>query len=125
MKDAIQTSDAPAAIGPYAQAVSFGNLICTSGQIPLTPAGELAAEDIVGQTRQVLANLRAVLQAAGSDLDRVVKVTIFLQDMNDFAAVNGVYAEHFSEPYPARSTVEVSRLPRDVRIEVEAMAERH
>lgn len=125
MKDAIQTSDAPAAIGPYAQAVSFGNLICTSGQIPLTPQGELAAEDIVGQTRQVLANLRAVLQAAGSDLDRVVKVTIFLKDMNDFAAVNGVYAEHFGEPYPARSTVEVARLPRDVRIEIEAMAERH
>lgn len=125
MKDPIATESAPAAIGPYVQGVVFGNLIYTSGQIPLTPAGELAAEDIAGQTRQVLANLRAVLQAAGSDLDRVVKVTIFLQDMNDFAAVNAVYAEHFGEPYPARSTVEVSRLPRDVRIEIEALAERH
>ena len=125
MKDIITTPDAPAAIGPYSQAVTFGNLVVTSGQIPLTPAGELAPGGITEQTEQVIANLRAVLDAAGTDLDRVVKTTVFLADMNEFAAMNAVYERHFQAPYPARSTVQVARLPRDVRVEIEVLAERH
>ena len=125
MKDIIQTPDAPAAIGPYSQAVSFGNLVITSGQIPLTPAGELVSGGVTEQTEQVIANLRAVLEAAGTDLDRVVKTTVFLADMNEFAAMNAVYESLFRAPYPARSTVQVARLPRDVRVEIEVIAERH
>ena len=125
MKEIVQTPDAPAAIGPYSQAVRFGNLVVTSGQIPLTAAGELVEGDVEAQTRQVIANLRAVLRAAGTDLDRVVKTTVFLADMNEFAAMNAVYAEYFQAPYPARSTVQVARLPRDVRVEIEALAELH
>ncbi|WP_189100993.1 RidA family protein [Deinococcus knuensis] len=125
MKDIIQTPDAPAAIGPYSQAVTFGNLVITSGQIPLTPAGELVDGGITEQTEQVIANLKAVLAAAGTDLDRVVKTTVFLADMNEFAAMNAVYESHFCAPYPARSTVQVARLPRDVRVEIEVMAELH
>lgn len=125
MKDTVQTPDAPAAIGPYSQAVTFGNLVVTSGQIPLTPGGDLVAGDVAEQTEQVMLNLKAVLAAAGTDLDRVVKTTVFLADMNDFAAMNAVYETHFSAPYPARSTVQVARLPRDVRVEIEVLAERH
>lgn len=125
MKEIIQTPDAPAAIGPYSQAVTFGNLVITSGQIPLTPAGELVAGGVTEQTEQVIANLRAVLEAAGTDLDRVVKTTVFLADMNEFAAMNAVYESHFRAPYPSRSTVQVARLPRDVRVEIEVMAELH
>ena len=125
VKEIIQTPDAPAAIGPYSQAVTFGNLVITSGQIPLTPAGELVAGSVTEQTEQVIANLRAVLAAAGTDLDRVVKTTVFLADMNEFAAMNAVYESHFRAPYPARSTVQVARLPRDVRVEIEVMAELH
>ena len=125
MKEAIQTPDAAPAIGPYSQAVRFGNLVITSGQIPLTPSGELVAVSIAEQTEQVIANLKAVLAAAGTDLDRVVKTTVFLADMNEFAAMNAVYEQHFSAPYPARSTVQVARLPRDVRVEIEVMAELH
>ncbi|MFC4426592.1 RidA family protein [Deinococcus navajonensis] len=125
MKDSVQTPYAPAAIGPYSQAVTFGNLVITSGQIPLTPAGELVDGGIEAQTEQVMANLRAVLEAAGTDLARVVKTTVFLADMNEFAAMNAVYERHFPAPYPARSTVQVARLPRDVRVEIEVIAERH
>lgn len=125
MKDIVQTPDAPAAIGPYSQTVTFGNFVVTSGQIPLTAAGELVAGGIAEQTEQVFANLKAVLAAAGTDLDRVVKTTVFLADMNEFAAMNAVYETHFTAPYPARSTVQVARLPRDVRVEIEVLAERH
>lgn len=125
MKDIVHTDSAPAAIGPYSQAVSFGNLVITSGQIPLTAGGDLIAGGITEQTEQVIANLKAVLAAAGTDLARVVKTTVFLADMNEFAAMNAVYEQHFPAPYPARSTVQVARLPRDVRVEIEVMAERH
>ncbi|SMB95529.1 RidA family protein [Deinococcus hopiensis] len=124
MKDIVETPNAPAAIGPYSQATTFGGLVITSGQIPLRPDGTLVEEGIEAQTRQVLENLVAVLQAAGSDLSRVVKSTVFLADMNEFAAMNAVYAEYFQAPYPARSTVQVARLPRDVRVEIEVIAER-
>ena len=124
MKDIIQTPDAPAAIGPYSQAVTFGNLVITSGQIPLTPAGELVDSGITEQTEQVIANLRAVLEAAGTDLDRVDKTTVFLADMNEFAAMNKVYGEYFKTGAPARATVEVARLPRDVKIEISAIVGR-
>ncbi|MFC5847171.1 RidA family protein [Deinococcus petrolearius] len=125
MKEIVQTPDAPAAIGPYSQAVRFGNLVVTSGQIPLTAGGDLVEGGVEAQTRQVIANLRAVLQAAGTDLDRVVKTTVFLADMNEFSIMNGVYEQEFAAPYPARSTVQVARLPRDVRVEIEVLAELH
>ncbi|GGR02188.1 RidA family protein [Deinococcus ruber] len=124
MKEAVQTPAAPAAIGPYSQATTFANLVVTSGQIPLRPDGSLVEGDVTEQARQVLENLKALLSAAGSGLNRVVKTTVFLKDMDDFAAMNAVYAEYFSEPYPARSTVQVAKLPRDVRVEIEALAER-
>lgn len=125
MKEIVQTPDAPAAIGPYSQAVRFGNLVVTSGQIPLTASGDLVEGGVEAQTRQVIENLRAVLQAAGTDLDRVVKTTVFLADMNEFSVMNGVYEQEFAAPYPARSTVQVARLPRDVRVEIEVLAELH
>ena len=125
MKDIVETAAAPAAIGPYSQATTFGNLVITSGQIPLTADGTLVEGGIEVQTRQVLDNLVAVLEAAGTDLGRVVKTTVFLADMNEFSAMNAVYAEYFQAPYPARSTVQVARLPRDVRVEIEVIAERH
>ena len=118
----VATSDAPQAIGPYSQAISFDNLVFCSGQIPLRPDGTLEQGDVATQTRQVLTNLKAVLTAAGSSLEDVVKTTVFLVDMGDFAAMNGVYAEFFREAPPARSTVQVARLPRDVRVEIEAIA---
>ncbi|MBB6029936.1 MULTISPECIES: RidA family protein [Oceanithermus] len=119
----VQTERAPAAIGPYSQAVRSGGMVFVSGQIPLTPAGELVDGGIEAQTEQALRNLAAVLEAAGSSLDRVVQVSAFLADMNDFARFNEVYARHFREPYPARAVVEVARLPRDVRVEVACIAE--
>lgn len=122
MKSIIATDQAPAAIGPYSQAVVVGNLLFTSGQIPLTPEGELVSGDIKTQTRQVLSNLRAVLEAGGSSLTLVVKCTCFMRSMDDFAAMNEVYAEFFDTDPPARSTVEVARLPKDVNIEIEAVA---
>ena len=125
MKEAVSTTAAPAAIGPYSQATVSGNMVYTSGQIPLLPDGSLLEGDVAVQARQVLENLKALLAAAGSGLDRVLKTTVFLKDMDDFAAMNAVYAEYFSEPYPARSTVQVAKLPRDVRVEIEAVAERH
>lgn len=123
MKEIIETPDAPAAIGPYSQAVKFGSMLITSGQIPLTPAGELVAGGVAEQTGQVIENLKAVLAAAGTDLSRVVKTTVFLADMNEFAAMNAVYEQHFTAPYPARSTVQVARLPRDVRVEIEVIVD--
>jgi len=119
----IATDQAPAAIGPYAQAVQVGPFIFTSGQIPLDPATmTIVGDDVATQTRQVLTNLAAVLQAAGSHLSHVVKTTVFLKDMNEFQAMNEVYATFFPSAPPARSTVEVARLPKDVRVEIECIA---
>ncbi len=122
MRETVSTTNAPAAIGPYSQAVGIGGLLFTSGQIPLLPDGSLVEGDVAAQTRQVLDNLAAVLEAGGSSLDQVVKCTVFLKDMGDFAAVNAVYAEAFPSEPPARSAVEVARLPRDVLVEIEAVA---
>lgn len=124
MRQTVETTRAPAAIGPYSQAVTLDTLVFTSGQIPLLPDGSLIEGDIEAQTRQVLANLGAVLEAAGSSFAQVLKCTVFLADMNDFAAVNAIYAEAFPSDPPARSAVEVARLPRNVRIEIEAIAVR-
>jgi 2-iminobutanoate/2-iminopropanoate deaminase len=118
----VSTREAPQAIGPYSQAVVAGDLVFCSGQIPLTPDGALVEGDITAQTRQVLVNLGNLLAASGSSLAAVVKTTVFLADMNEFAAMNQVYAEFFPSNPPARSTVQVARLPRDVRVEVEAVA---
>jgi 2-iminobutanoate/2-iminopropanoate deaminase len=118
----ISTNEAPAAIGPYSQAVRAGDLLFTSGQIPLLPDGTLVGGDIRAQARQVMENLRAVLEAGGSSLDQVIKCTCFLADMNDFAAFNDVYGEFFTSEPPARSAVQAARLPRDVAVEVEAVA---
>lgn len=125
-KTAVSTSQAPAAIGPYAQAVRTGGLVYTSGQIALDPAsGQLVGGGIAEQTARVLENLKAVLAAAGSDLSRVVKTTVFLKDMSDFAGMNGVYAQYLAPEGvapPARSTVEVARLPKDSLVEIEVIA---
>jgi len=118
----VATDDAPAAVGPYSQAVKAGGLVFVSGQIPLTPSGEMVKGGIAEQVRQALANLRAVLSAAGSGLDRVVQVTVYLTDMDAFEELNRVYAEFFEEPYPARAVVEVSRLPKGAQVEVAAVA---
>lgn len=119
----VHTDNAPRAIGPYSQAVRTGGLIFCSGQIPLDPVTmEIVGEDIGAQTERVLQNLTEVLAAAGSSLQRVVKTTVFLADMNDFAAMNEVYARFFGETRPARSTVQVARLPRDVKVEIEVIA---
>jgi 2-iminobutanoate/2-iminopropanoate deaminase len=121
----VQTDKAPQAIGPYSQAVETGDWIFTSGQIPLTPDGKLVAGGIEEQTRQVLENLKSVLEAAGSGLEHVVKTTIFLRDMNQFQTVNEIYGGYFKEHQPARSCVEVSRLPKDVLIEIEVIAKKN
>ena len=122
-KNVIATTAAPGAIGPYSQARLMGDLLITSGQIPLDPATGVFPEGIEGQTRQSLTNVKAILEAAGSGMDKVVKTTVFLQDMNDFAAMNAVYAEFFTEgSYPARSAVQVGRLPKDALVEIEAIA---
>lgn len=119
----IATTAAPAAVGPYAQAVKAGGFVYCSGQLGLDPAtGTFAAADTAGQARQVLRNLAAVLAAAGSSLGQVVKVTVFLADLNDFAALNAEYAAAFGDHKPARSTVEVKRLPKDARVEIECIA---
>ncbi len=125
MKHIIQTDQAPKAIGPYSQAIKIksGEMIFTAGQLGIDPAsGNLVDGGITAQTRQALQNLQAILRAAGSDLDQVVKTTVFLQDFNDFAVMNGIYAEFFPQNPPARSTVQVARLPKDGLIEIEAIA---
>lgn len=123
MRKIVATEKAPAAIGPYAQANIIGNLVITSGQIPIDPAtGNLVEGDIEAQTRQVFANLKAVLEEAGSGLDKIVKTTCFMDNMNDFAKMNEVYAGYFSGEYPSRSAVEVSKLPKGALIEIEAIA---
>ncbi|RKP45452.1 RidA family protein [Cohnella endophytica] len=118
----VSTPEAPAAIGPYAQAVRVGNILYTSGQIPLTSAGELVVGTIQEQTHQVLGNLKAVLAAEGAGFRDVIKTTVFLKDMNQFAEFNSVYAAYFGDHTPARSTVEVARLPKDVFVEIELIA---
>lgn len=122
-KRIIQTEEAPAAIGPYSQAVAIGNLLFTSGQIPLDPkSGQVIQGDIKAQTKQVMENLRAVLNAAETDFSKVVKTTIFIKSMDDFMQINEVYGSYFSAEPPARSTVEVARLPKDVGVEIEMIA---
>ncbi|ABO50853.1 endoribonuclease L-PSP [Desulforamulus reducens MI-1] len=122
-KKVISTDKAPAAIGPYSQAIAFGPLIFTSGQIPFDPAtGNLVAGDIQEQTRRSLENIKAILEAAGASMEQVVKTTVFVKDMNDFEKINQVYGEYFPNPSPARSLVQVARLPRDVGIEIEVIA---
>jgi 2-iminobutanoate/2-iminopropanoate deaminase len=123
MKQAVSSPDAPKAIGPYSQAVRAGQLLFVSGQVPLDPAtGQLVNGDIAAQTRRVFDNLGAVLKAGGRSFADVVRTTVFLVDMNDFAKMNVVYGQYFSEPYPARATVQVARLPKDARVEIDVMA---
>jgi len=123
MKEEIRATKAPEAIGPYSQAVVANGMVFVSGQIPIDPAtGDVVEGGIEEQTRRVLANLEAVVEAAGSSMERVVKCTVFLADMNDFARMNAVYGERFTAPFPARAAVEVARLPKDVRVEIEAVA---
>ena len=120
----IQTAQAPAAIGPYAQAVRAGNLLFVSGQIPLDPAtGQMVAGDITVQTERVLKNLAAILEAAGSNLARVLKTTVYLRDLEDFGKMNAVYAKFMGEDPPARATVQAARLPRDAAVEIDLIAE--
>ena len=122
-KQVIQTNKAPEAIGPYSQAVRVGDLVFTAGQIPVDPnTGEIVDREIQTQTKQVLNNLKAVLCAAGTDLNHAVKMTVFLKNMSDFSDMNAVYATYFTEHPPARSAVEVARLPKDVLIEMECVA---
>jgi 2-iminobutanoate/2-iminopropanoate deaminase len=123
MKEIIATEHAPQAIGPYSQAVRAGNMVFASGQIPLDPATkEFVPGGIVEQTEQVLKNLKAVFAAAGVEMDQIVKTTVFLADMNDFTAMNEVYGKYFPENPPARATVQAARLPKDAKVEIEAIA---
>jgi 2-iminobutanoate/2-iminopropanoate deaminase len=123
MKQAVSSPDAPKAIGPYSQAVRAGQLLFLSGQVPLDPAtGQIVDGDIAAQTHRVFENLGAVLKAGGRSFADVVRTTVFLADMNDFAAVNAVYGTYFTEPYPARATVQVARLPKDARVEIDLIA---
>lgn len=121
-KKQIHTENAPAAIGPYSQAVDLGNVVFTSGQIPVDPATGNIPADVKEQARQSLQNVKAILEAAGSGMDKVIKTTVFISDMAQFAAINEVYTTFFTEPYPARSCVEVAKLPKDVMVEIEAIA---
>ena len=123
MKKIISTDKAPAAIGPYSQAVWAGDLLFASGQIPMDPAtGDIVTGGVQAQAHQSLKNVKAILEAAKLGFENVIKATVFIKDMNDFAAINEVYAEYFTAPFPARSCVEVARLPKDVKIEIEAIA---
>lgn len=119
----IKTNNAPSAIGPYSQAIVTKNMVFTSGQIPVNPSTGEIPDGIEAQANQVFTNLKNLLEASGTSIDKVVKTTVFIQNMKDFVIVNAVYDTYFKEPYPARSCVEVSRLPKDVLIEVEAIAE--
>ena len=124
MKKQVNTSLAPAAIGPYSQGVIAGNLLFVSGQIPINPAdGSLVSDSLESQANQVFKNLRAIIQEAGTSFEHVLKLTIYLTDLENFAAVNKVMENYFNEPYPARATVEVSRLPKDVEVEIDAIVE--
>lgn len=123
MKREIKTQDAPKAIGPFSQAIEIDGMIFASGQIAMDPiTGEFQEGTIEEQTRSVLANLKSIIEAAGSSLDQVVKCTVFLQDLNDYVAVNAVYKEFFSSPYPARVAVQIARLPKDAKVEIDAIA---
>ena len=123
MRQAVSTPTAPAAIGPYSQAIRAGNLLFLSGQIPLDPAtGNLVEGGVEAQTRQVFHNIGEILKAAGTSFDGVLSATVYLADMNDFAKVNEIYATYFSAPAPARATVQVARLPRDCRVEIQVIA---
>lgn len=120
---ALHTEKAPAAIGPYSQGIKAGNTVYVSGQLPIDPvSGEFAGEDIASQTRQSLTNIREILKAAGGDMSNVVKTTVLLKDIADFASMNEVYAEFFSEPYPARAAFQVAALPKGAGVEIEAVA---
>ena len=121
-KTRLSTNAAAAAAGPYSQGIRFGEFLFISGQLPIDPKTGLVPSTVEEQTRQSLASVKAVLEAGGGSLDTILKTTVFLKDMNDFAKMNAVYAEHFGEVPPARSTVEVARLPRDVLVEIEAIA---
>ncbi len=118
----VNTEKSPAAIGPYSQAIKINDMIFTSGQIPFNAEGKLISDDVQEQTRQSLNNVKNILQEGGSSMDNVIKCTVFISNMDDFSKINEVYQEFFSEPYPARSCVEVARLPRDVKVEIEAIA---
>ncbi len=123
MSKAIATTNAPAAIGPYSQGVDTGNLVFVSGQLPIDPAtGEFAGTDIAAQTRQSLTNIKSILEANGMTMANVVKTTVLLEDISEFAAMNAVYAEFFTEPYPARAAYQVAALPKAAKIEIEAIA---
>lgn len=123
MNNAIKTPNAPAAIGPYSQGIAAGNIAFVSGQLPIVPAtGEFAGEDIASQTRQSLTNVRSILEANGMTMADVVKVTVLMADIAEFAAMNAVYAEFFTEPYPARAAYQVAALPKNAKIEIEAIA---
>lgn len=120
----VNTDKAPAAIGPYSQAVSAGGMLYVSGQIPLDPAsGEIVEGGVAGQTKQVLENLKAVVEAGGGDMSKVVKVTIYITDMGQFSVVNEIYGSYFSEPFPARACVQVSALPKGVEVEMDAIVQ--
>ncbi len=122
-REAVSTEAAPAAIGPYSQAIRAGSLLFVSGQIPLDPkTGAMVDGDIAAQTHRVFANLKAILEAAGASLDHVVRTTVYLADMNDFAKVNEIYGTYFSSPAPARATVQAARLPKDARVEIDVIA---
>lgn len=120
----IKTTKAPGAIGPYSQAIEVNGLVYTSGQIGIDPATGAIVEGVEAQAHQVCKNLTELLKAAGTSMDNVVKTTVFIKDMNDFGTVNGIYAQYFTEPYPARSCVEVARLPKDLLVEIEVIAEK-
>src|SRR5687768_6132682 len=123
MRDAVSTAAAPTAIGPYSQAIRSGSLVFVSGQIPLDPASATMVEgDIAVQTHRVLRNIAGILDAAGSSLDRVLRATVYLADMNDFAAMNDVYGTYFTSPAPARATIQAARLPKDARVEIDLIA---
>jgi 2-iminobutanoate/2-iminopropanoate deaminase len=123
MRQAVSSSSAPRAIGPYSQAIRAGSLLFLSGQIPIDPeTGEMVAGDIAAQTHRVFRNLGAILEAAGASFDNVVRTTVYLADLNDFAAMNEVYGTYFSAPAPARATVQAGRLPKDARVEIDVIA---
>lgn len=120
-KNVVHTDRAPAAIGPYSQAIDVGTMVFTSGQIPVAPDGSVSGE-VAEQARQALENLKAVLEAAGSSMDKVVKTTVFITDMGQFGVINEIYQQYFTQPYPARSCVQVAQLPKGVAVEIEAIA---